>query len=69
MLDSRSPLKRFFPMDITHIKQELCLSPRKTLQTGLLETVKWYLDHSEWVDAIRKQADYNSWIHKNYGQR
>lgn len=60
---------RRYAMDISHIHDELGWAPRKTLESGLLETVKWYLEHSEWVEAVRKQKDFTSWINKNYAQR
>jgi dTDP-glucose 4,6-dehydratase len=60
---------RRYAIDISKIKNELGWQPTKTLQTGLLETVKWYLAHPEWVEAIRKQSDLSAWVNKNYSQR
>jgi dTDP-glucose 4,6-dehydratase len=34
-----------------------------------LKTVKWYLDHQDWVAAIGDQGDYQDWLEKNYQAR
>jgi len=60
---------RRYAMDAGKIKRELGWSPRHTLTDGLLDTVNWYLSHPEWVQAIRKQQEYQSWLTKNYGTR
>lgn len=60
---------RRYAMDIGKISSELGWQPRQSLNTGLLKTVEWYLAHPEWIEAIRKQGDYRSWIDKNYTQR
>jgi dTDP-glucose 4,6-dehydratase len=60
---------RRYDIDIAKIKRELDWQPRQSLNTGLLKTVKWYLDHPEWIEAIRKQQDYQGWLAKNYDQR
>ena len=36
---------------------------------GLRDTVEWYLSHPEWVSAIRKQQDFQSWLAQNYEKR
>ncbi len=40
---------RRYAIDSIKIQQELGWSPRHTLETGLRETVAWYLDHQNWV--------------------
>jgi dTDP-glucose 4,6-dehydratase len=60
---------RRYAMDITKIKRELGWQPRKSLESGLVKTVKWYLDHPEWVEAIRQQSDYQHWLARNYEKR
>lgn len=60
---------RRYAMDITKISRELGWQPRQSLKMGLLKTAKWYLDHPDWVDAIRRQRDYQGWIKINYGDR
>jgi dTDP-glucose 4,6-dehydratase len=60
---------RRYAMDISKIHEELGWSPRQSLSSGLLKTVEWYLSHPEWIEAVGKQQDYQTWINKNYDQR
>ncbi|RPJ38341.1 MAG: dTDP-glucose 4,6-dehydratase, partial [Chloroflexi bacterium] len=60
---------RRYAMDITKISQELGWLPKQSLETGLLKTVKWYLDHPAWVEAIRSKTDYAGWMERNYANR
>ena len=60
---------RRYAMDISKIKDELGWQPRLSLSEGLLKTVEWYLEHPDWVEAIRKKGDYQNWIEKNYESR
>jgi len=60
---------RRYAIDTTKISQELGWQPRSTLGSGLQKTVEWYLSHPEWVEAIRKQKEYQQWMDKNYEQR
>lgn len=60
---------RRYDINIAKIQRELGWQPRQSLTSGLLKTVEWYLNHPEWVDAIHKQQDYQSWLNKNYTQR
>ncbi|HEX7972945.1 MAG TPA: dTDP-glucose 4,6-dehydratase [Anaerolineales bacterium] len=60
---------RRYAMDITKIQGELGWQPSQSLQSGLLKTVEWYLAHPEWIEAVHKQQDYQSWLEKNYHQR
>jgi dTDP-glucose 4,6-dehydratase len=60
---------RRYAMDITKISQELGWLPKESLETGLLKTVKWYLDHPAWVEAVRSKTDYAGWMERNYANR
>ena len=60
---------RRYAMDISKIRNTLGWQPRHDLREGLYLTVKWYLNHPEWVEAIRKRGDYQEWLRKNYQQR
>ncbi|GAP05403.1 MAG TPA: dTDP-glucose 4,6-dehydratase [Anaerolinea thermolimosa] len=60
---------RRYAMDITKIGHELGWRPRMSLTTGLLETVRWYLDHPDWIEAVRKGSDLQKWLERNYAQR
>jgi dTDP-glucose 4,6-dehydratase len=60
---------RRYAMDITKIRNELGWVPKHDIETGLRETVKWYLGHMDWVEAIMKQADFGDWLEQNYARR
>jgi dTDP-glucose 4,6-dehydratase len=56
-------------MDSSKIHNELGWQPRHTLQSGLVDTVRWYLENPDWIASIRKRADYQDWIDNNYEQK
>ncbi len=60
---------RRYDIDITKIHAELGWAPREKLESGLLKTVRWYLDNPGWVAAIRKQQEYRQWMDANYAGR
>ncbi len=60
---------RRYAMDITKIRQELGWQPRQSLSSGLLNTVNWYLQHPEWIEAVRQQQEYQTWLQRNYEKR
>jgi len=68
-VDDRPGHDRRYAIDISKMKTELGWQPRQSLGSGLRKTIDWYLQHSEWIDTIRKQQDYQSWIMKNYTER
>ena len=60
---------RRYAMNINKIGLELGWQPKYALKEGLLKTVRWYLEHGDWIQAIRKQKEYQSWLDKNYSGR
>jgi len=60
---------RRYAMNISKIERELGWQPRYSLTDGLLATVKWILDNPDWVAAIQKQREYQTWLTKNYETR
>lgn len=60
---------RRYAMDIRKIERELGWKPRFELASGLRQTVRWYLENSQWVAAIRQQQEYQAWLMKNYAER
>ena len=60
---------RRYAMKIDKIQQELGWQPKYNLKDGLLKTVAWYLAQEDWIDAIQKEKDYQSWLNKNYAKR
>ena len=60
---------RRYAMNSAKIRTELGWQPRESLESGLVKTVKWYLDRPEWVEVIQRQREYQSWIERNYEGR
>jgi dTDP-glucose 4,6-dehydratase len=60
---------RRYAMNIEKIRTDLGWQPRQSLKTGLELTIQWYLDHPDWVNAVRHKADYENWMEKNYAKR
>jgi dTDP-glucose 4,6-dehydratase len=60
---------RRYAMNIAKVNQELGWQPGESLGSGLQKTIAWYLDHGEWISAIKEQKNYDQWIEENYGNR
>jgi dTDP-glucose 4,6-dehydratase len=43
---------RRYAIDAAKLQRELGWSPAHTFAQGLRETVRWYLDHQDWVQAV-----------------
>lgn len=59
---------RRYAIDDTKLRTELGFSPGHTFESGLRDTVRWYLEHPEWIARVKTGA-YRQWIETNYGQR
>jgi dTDP-glucose 4,6-dehydratase len=44
---------RRYAIDAMKIRRELDWSPRHRFEDGLTSTVRWYLEHREWCDAVQ----------------
>jgi dTDP-glucose 4,6-dehydratase len=61
---------RRYALNIGKIKRELGWEPHEGLETGLEKTVRWYLEHMEWLLSIRSEERYQKWLCSNYsGER
>jgi dTDP-glucose 4,6-dehydratase len=57
-----------YAIDASKIERDLGWRPQETFVTGLRKTVRWYLDHQDWVASVRT-GEYRRWIDQNYGDR
>jgi dTDP-glucose 4,6-dehydratase len=56
---------RRYAMDATKIERELGWRPKETFESGIRKTVRWYLDHDEWVKDVTS-GSYRKWIETHY---
>jgi len=56
---------RRYAIDARRISTELGWKPSETFATGLRKTVRWYLDHQDWVADVTS-GGYRDWIAKHY---
>jgi dTDP-glucose 4,6-dehydratase len=47
---------RRYAIDATKIKNELGWVPAHTFETGIRETVKWYIDNQAWVVTVKSKS-------------
>jgi dTDP-glucose 4,6-dehydratase len=57
-----------YAIDPTKISDEIGWAPKETFASGLRKTVRWYLDHPEWIAHVRT-GEYSRWIDSNYTHR
>jgi dTDP-glucose 4,6-dehydratase len=54
-----------YAIDYSKLKQDLKWQPEVTLETGIRETVNWYLQNRPWIDRV-KSGEYQTWIKTHY---
>ncbi|GAB4176885.1 MAG: dTDP-glucose 4,6-dehydratase [Rhodocyclaceae bacterium] len=59
---------RRYAIDAGKIERELGWRPAETFASGIRATVRWYLEHQDWVREVSSGA-YREWVEKNYGVR
>lgn len=59
---------RRYAIDPTKLTTELGWKPQYTFDTGIVETIEWYLDNEEWWRNI-KSGDYMNYYNKQYGDK
>lgn len=57
---------RRYAIDARKIERELDWKPAETFETGIRKTVRWYLEHQDWVHNVTSGA-YREWLGKQYG--
>ena len=59
---------RRYAIDCGKIERELGWRSRESFETGLRNTVRWYLDNPAWVQGVTS-GEYRNWIATNYSAR
>ena len=56
---------RRYAIDARKIEAELGWRPAETFDSGIRKTVRWFLDHPEWVNEVQSGA-YREWVQTQY---
>ena len=56
---------RRYAMDARKIERELDWHPVETFESGIRKTVRWYLEHEDWVREVTS-GNYRQWMAKHY---
>jgi dTDP-glucose 4,6-dehydratase len=56
---------RRYAINPEKVQHELGWKPAETFETGIRKTVRWYLDHQEWVRNVTT-GTYRHWVEKQY---
>jgi dTDP-glucose 4,6-dehydratase len=59
---------RRYAIDARKLEAKLGWKPAETFETGIRKTVRWYLDHADWVAHVQSGA-YRDWVAANYDDR
>ena len=59
---------RRYAIDARKIERELGWRPAETFDTGIRKTVRWVLEHRDWIARIQSGA-YREWMNRNYAAR
>ncbi|GAB4114356.1 MAG: dTDP-glucose 4,6-dehydratase [Candidatus Caldatribacteriota bacterium] len=59
---------RRYAINCDKIKQELGWGQKFNFEEGLDTTIKWYMNHQDWVERVRS-GEYRKWMEKNYKLR
>ena len=57
-----------YAIDPTKIETELGWKPKYTFETGIRETIKWYMDNQEWMDDVTS-GDYMKYYEEMYSKK
>ena len=67
-VEDRKGHDRRYAIDSKKIQKELGWKPSVPFEDGLRDTVRWYLDHSDWLDSIITK-EYLEYYKKVYGNK
>ncbi|WP_215778436.1 dTDP-glucose 4,6-dehydratase [Paludibacterium sp. B53371] len=59
---------RRYAIDARKLESELGWKPQQTFDSGIRQTVQWYLSNQDWVQNV-VSGHYRDWVAKQYGDR
>ena len=59
---------RRYAIDARKVERELGWRPAETFATGIRKTVRWYLEHTDWVANVQS-GGHRDWLAANYAAR
>lgn len=59
---------RRYAIDSTKIQRDLGWKPKYAFETGIKETIDWYLDNPDWINKV-KSGEYQEYYEKMYSNR
>jgi dTDP-glucose 4,6-dehydratase len=54
-----------YAIDFSKLNENLNWRPKQSLETGIRDTIQWYMDNREWVERV-KSGEYQTWIKSHY---
>ena len=54
-----------YAIDCSKLENELGWAPLESFESGLRNTIQWYLDNPKWVQRV-KSGEYLNWIEQHY---
>ena len=54
-----------YAIDSSKLENELGWAPLESFESGLKQTIQWYLDSSQWVERV-KSGEYRQWVEQHY---
>ena len=54
-----------YAIDFSKLNKNLNWSPKESFETGIRDTIQWYMDNRKWVERV-KSGEYKKWIETHY---
>ncbi|RZB36596.1 MAG: dTDP-glucose 4,6-dehydratase [Desulfobacteraceae bacterium Eth-SRB2] len=54
-----------YAVDYSKLNENLNWSPKESFETGIRDTIQWYMDNRKWVERV-KSGEYKKWIETHY---